>query len=410
MAHRSLLSPRAPRHLVLAAALALSGLGFAQLPATAAASDVSVVTPDPCNGGSSNPTFYPNNRRLIVTPGGREIGVFDPHGSGQTLIWRDGSGSWNQKSIYSNQADDVNNDRPASIALDGTGNAWVVLSGYQFAKISAVKVRRLTNLDAASGPDVGPIVTVEPAGRGNIFADLAFQAGRGFIVWLERTGDTTYELVTTQFTPNSATPTFTDRAVLYSSSSASTSGTLVPMAGGMRVVARAGKLKVFVNNGGSSWSTGSASVSMPTKSKPSAIPFGSDILAAFQGPPFNDQITKVVRFSASGNTVSTSLTVGGSGTADPGYIQPSIAGNGATAFVVMVNTAGDRTVMSRQYNGTSWGSDVVEIPSSVTNGGDFAYPNTERELIGGKLRFLVDGKRCPSSTQKNAVLAYRRTV
>jgi len=400
----------APLRAGLALALAVTGLFAAPHVAAAAGGDATAVTPDPCNGGSSNPTFYPNNRRLVVTPGGREIGVYDPHGSGQVMIWRDGDGAWSQKSIFSNQSDDVNNDRPATIALDGAGHAWVVLSGYQFAKISAVKLIRLSDLDAAGGPTVGPVRVVEPAGQGNIFADLAFQNGRGFIVWLERVGTDSYSLVTTQFSNLSTdNPTFENRAVLYTSSTTSTSATLVPTPSGMRVVARAGSLKIFVHNGGASWTAGSKSVSMPTKSKPSAISYGSSILVAFQAAPFNDEIAKVVRFSSDGDSVSTEVTVGGSGTADAGYLQPTIAGNGTTAFVVMVKrTSAERTVVSRQLSASSWSGEIVELPATVTNGGDYAYPNTERDLAGGKLRFLVDGKRCPSSTQRNAVLSYKR--
>jgi hypothetical protein len=392
----------------------LSGLAAAPTPAFAAAADVSLITPDECNGGSSNPTFNANNRRLVVTPGGREIGVYDPHGSGVQLIWRDPGGSWQQRSIFVNAADEVSNDRPASIALDGLGHAWVVWSGYNFSKISPLKLRRLTNLGAPSGPTVGPVVTVQPAGRGNAFADLAFQGGTGYIVWLERTGDTTYALKTTQFVDlASDTPGFTNTAVLNPSAAVADYGTLVPMPDGMRVVARAGsKLKVFVNTGGAVWSKGTAGVSVPGKPKASAVAFGSDILATYQANPTSDNIVKVVRFSSTGSGITGTWTFGAAGTTgSTEYVQPVLAGNGVTAFLVMVRKGAESAVVSSRFDGSTWGSIVVEMPTSgVVKGGDYAYPNAERDLTGGALRFLVDGMRCASSAQRQAVLAYRRAL
>ena len=386
-----------------AIALSLSLLTFVLAPAKAVAAGVVTTVVDACSG-SSNPTFYPNNRRMVVTPDGRRLALYDPHGSGFQLAWRDGEGAWTTKSLFETVTDEVSSDRPASIALDGTGNAWVVWSGYNFSAPLPLRLRRLTNLDAPGGPSIGPVVTVQPTGRGNAFADLAFHGGRGFIVWLQRTGDSSHSLTTTQFSELATdTPSFENRAVLYTGSSSSTSGTLVSTPAGMRVVARAGKVKVFSHSSGAQWSAGSAVVSAPSKSKPSAIAYGSDILAAFQAAPFNDNIVKVVRFSTTGNSVSTSLVT------PTGYVQPSLAGDASRAWLVMVAKGTERTVVSRQFDGSTWGSNVVEIPASVANGGDYAYPNTVRE-VDGTLRFLVDGKRCPSSSARNAVLAFERTL
>jgi hypothetical protein len=393
---------RVPRRLAAVVAAALAATLSVPVSASAAVDGTSTVA-GACEG-SSNPTFYANNRRAVALPSGRVLAVFDPHGSAQTLAWRDPEDSaWSTKSIYSNQADDVANDRPASVALDGAGNAWVVLSGYSFAKISGVKLRRLTNLDAPSGPTAGPIVTVQPAGRGNVFADLAFQDGRGAITWLERTGDTQYQLRVAWFTNLATdTPIFEDRSVLFTSSSSAVVGTLVPTSSGMRVVARAGKLKVFAHLGGTQWSTGTAGVAAPTKAKPSAVSFGTDILATFQSSN-NTDIVKVVRFSNSGNSVSTVLTTA------TGYAQPTIASNGTSAWVVMVQRATTRTVVSRRYDGAAWSSDTIEVPANAPSGGDYAWPNAVRE-VDGKLRFIVDGQKCATSTQKNAVLYHQRSV
>lgn len=387
-----------------------SGLVAAAPPALAAVDGPTTVAglQNNCDeAGSSNPTFYANNHRMVVVPGsGRLLAVFDPHGSGQKLAWRDpDSTSWQVKTLFDGSgADETLNDRTASIALDGQGNAWVAWAGYSFSRISPVKMRQLTDLDAADGPQLGPIVTVEAAGMGSVAADLQFHGGLGFVMWNQRTADSTFELRAATFAPSSATPMIQDRAVLYRSSNASSSATLVPTGAGMRAVARTGKLKVYSYGGGTLWSAGSASVGMPSKSKPSAVALGDTILATFQSAPFNDNIVKVVRFSNTGSSVATSLTT------SPGYMHPSIAADGTSAWVVMVKRATtERSVVSRRLTGATWEADITELNAGATDGGDYAWPNTVRE-VDGRLRFMVDGKRCPSSTQNNAVLAYQRTV
>jgi hypothetical protein len=378
----------------------------AVLPASATDSDVTQLAgADPCKAGSSNPTFYTNNHR-VVTIGGRTLAVFDPHGSDVKLAWRDGTGSWSNKTIFDNTPDEVLNDRPASIALDGTGHAWVAWSGYSFSssKLAPVKLRRLDDLGASGGPTLGPITTVQPVGMGNTGVDLQIQDGRGFLVWLTRTGSSSFQLVTAQFNPGDETPVIADRSAIYTSGGSSPSATLVATSAGMRIVARTNKLKIYVHNGGAQWSAGSASASMPSKAKPSAVELGDDIYVAYQGAPFADDIVKVSRFNLSGSSVSTSLTTG------TGYAQPVLAAGSGKLFVVMVKRATERTVVSRQWAGSTWGGDVTEISAQVPNGGDFAYPNSETQMSDGRLRFIVDGKRCPTSQQRNAILGYDRAA
>src|ERR687891_162331 len=73
---------------VLSACLAAALLLVASAPARAAQLTEVAGT---CEG-SSNPTFYPNNHRLaVVAP--RTLAVYDPHGTGQQLVYRD-SGPW----------------------------------------------------------------------------------------------------------------------------------------------------------------------------------------------------------------------------------------------------------------------------------------------------------------------------
>ena len=85
--------PRGTR-ATLAGIVALVGLTAGSLPAHAADDGVTQVAPDPCNSGSSNPTFYSNNHRMVVTAGHRQLALFDPHGAGVTLRWRDPGSTW----------------------------------------------------------------------------------------------------------------------------------------------------------------------------------------------------------------------------------------------------------------------------------------------------------------------------
>ena len=411
--------PRGTR-ATLAGIVTLVGLTAGSLPAHAADDGVTQVAPDPCNSGSSNPTFYSNNHRMVVTAGHRQLALFDPHGAGVTLRWRDPGSTWKGSTTGA-----VNNghfpatnsliDRPASIALapdpaTGAQHAWVVWSSYSFStnKIGAVYMRRLSDLDAGSGPRVGPEVMLTPAGRGHVRADLAFESTitgpRGVITWLRRSGDTSYQLVSAWLSDLSNTPTLVGETVHYTTSNSQSTSTLTPTTGGVALVARTDRLRMFTHNSAdplTTWGGGGAGVSVSAKSRPSAVALASgDVLAAVESDTTN-HIVKVVRFDPSGSSPSTTLTTA------TGYWQPSIATNGVDAWVAMVRSSTD-TVVSRRMTGNTWAGDVTEI-TAATGGGDFASPNLVRDT-DTHLRMLVDGKRCPTSTRRNAVIAYQRTL
>jgi hypothetical protein len=373
---------------------------------SADAPKVTTVNPGGACGeaGSSNATFDSNNHRMVVTPGGRKLVVYDPHGSGVDLAWKDPDG-WKEKSIFDNAPDEEPNDRPASIALDGAGHAWVVWSGKP-KRFGPVKMRRLTDIDAPNGPIVGPAMTVESGGdpdSGNSAVDLAFQDGRGHIVWLQRTGSTQYSLTTVSFTDlGDPTPELLDRKILHQGSSNQTSATLVPTPAGMRAVARAGKLRLFRYDS-SGWTAGSAETSAPAQARPSAVAFGGGVLTAWQSS-FSPGAVTVARFSNNGDSVRTSLS-----TAD-GYVEPAIAASGSKAWVIMVRASGN-SVVSRTFNGSSWGGDATLMTSDHGHGnGEFTWPNTLRE-VRGTLRFLV-GQRCTQTgrKQRSAVLSFERNL
>jgi hypothetical protein len=108
-----------------------------------------------------------------------------------------------------------------------------------------------------------------------------------------------------------------------------------------------------------------------------------------------------VRFNSTGATATTSLET------PTGYLQPSIATNGTDAWVAMVRSSND-SVVTRRMTGPSWGGDVTEI-TAAAGGGDFASPNLVR-TTDTHLRMLVDGKRCPTSSRRHAVIAYQRPL
>ena len=402
------------------AAAALNGAAMVcallvQSPAHAATGAITEVSADSCTG-SSNPTFYSANHRIVQTAGGRLLTVFDAHHSGQQLAWRDPATDW-ETATRGDVANgffpgtDVNTDRPASIALSydsqGQQHAWVVWASYNFRHTSAVKMRRLSDLDSPLGPAVGPEVTVEPVGLGNTDADIGFEqpatgTARGFVAWLEKTGSG-YNLVTTWFTDlDTDSPAFTARHVLFSTSSRHVDPTVVGGASA-RVVARSTKLKVFSHAPGApldQWSTSGAGFGAKSVISPSATELPSGELLVAMESDKKTHVVKVARFSASGDSVSTSLTTA------PGYAQPTITVNGSAALVVMVRKS-DTTIVSRQLVGSSWGSDRVEI--GAEGGGDYAWPNALR-TSNGTLNLVVDGQRCPTNNAANDVIAYQRPL
>jgi hypothetical protein len=216
----------------------------------------------PCDG-SSNPTFLSNNRRLATTAGRRVLALYDPHGSGQQLVWRDRGRGWSTRTRGA-VADgfmpgDRGGDRPASIALarDAAGrqHAWVVWGGHDFGHLLSVEMRRLSQLDRAGGPRVGPELTIARAGnRGHARPTIAFERGRrgpkGVVAWLGR-AESSYDLVVQWFTNlNDDTPRMHHRTVLFSSGRASPTPTLVAGRRGTRLVTTtpAGRLAVFAHS------------------------------------------------------------------------------------------------------------------------------------------------------------------
>lgn len=397
---------------VVAGSLVMGRPDAARAAAQGAPDGVSVVT-GVCDGnqaGSSDPTFYGNNHRVVATSGGRMVAVYDAHGSAQQLVWRNASGgAWQTQTTGSVPdgylPENAPNDRPASLALvrdeGGAEHAWLVWAGYEASSENtkltdlAVRIRRLTNLDASSGPSVGEPVEVAPAGMGNLRPDIAFQDGRVHIAWVRHTSSG-YDLMTTSSsTLDVAEPVFAAPSVLASGADPSTTATFVTTADGLRLVARGSRLELF-RYGSSGWSPGDAAFGASRAAMPSAVALDSgDILAAVH----DGDGVEVIRFGNDGDSGTVEKTFAG-------YRQPSIASDGRGAVLVMIR-AQDGYLVSRERDpGSGWSTqDRKEIGSE---GGRLGWPNLVRD-IDDRIRLIVAGGDC-KNTNRNWVLAYQRSL
>jgi hypothetical protein len=403
--------PRAGLSTCLVAALLLVG------PAPARAAQLTEVA-GVCEG-SSNPTFYPNSHRVaVVSP--RVLAVYDPHGTGQQLVYRDG-GPWRTQTrgdvTDGYFPDPQKADRTASIALApdarGRQHAWVATTGHNFDTdyLFSVQLRRLSELNNANGPRVGRALVVQGAERGNARIDLAFErapsgAYRGVMTWLRRTGDDAYALTVAWFTELGVDlPRIHHRTTLFTSSNDIPTSTLVAVPGGIRLVStdQSGRLRVFEHRAQDplgTWRRGGASVDAGSEARPSAVRVASGATLVAVEVTAADDLVEVTQFSATGASSAPSLSL-------PGYEDPALTRVGSYALLVMVRED-DGAVVSRQYSPTTgWSAtDVIEIGSD--GGGDYAWPNPVRSSKT-HLRFLVDGARC-STRSANAVLSYQRKI
>jgi hypothetical protein len=375
--------------------------------------------------GSSDPTLFPSNRRLVSTARGRLLALYDPDGAGQQVVWRDPPGKWRRRTrgdvrdgFLPGAGRKDRSDRPSSIAVARNGRrhqaAWIVTSGAGFGKVqgAGVRLRRLSALNHPEGPRVGPAVRVQ-RGQG-ARADLAFERGpngryRGVISWLTRTPRGTYRFRTAWFTDlSSNTPRIMGRATIFRSVVGSPTGTLVPTRNGMRIIAvkGSGRMRLFKHRAGTAlrhWRRGKADVSVGPRSKPSAVELGSGrILAAADSRAGKHRVVKVMRFSASGSRVQRSM-------ARRGWSRPAMtaARSSGRAWLVAVRR-NDERIVSRGFGpGSGWGR--VREETRVRGPLRTAAPNVPR-YSGRRLRVLLAGMNCPGPRNSNGVIAYERRL
>lgn len=369
--------------------------------------------------GSSEPTYYSGNRRAAVTAGGRMLVVHGRHQSGLQLAWRDAAGTWQTRSTGAASDGTLlsgtgTGDWPASIAIArdryGAEHAWVVWSGPSRSSLRPVQMRRLTDLDSPDGPRLGPTVTIDAPAGGAYRADIAFERApdgqmRGCVVWSRRTSadGTNHELLLTWFTDLATdAPAFHDRAVLLSSSSSSRFGSLVPGPTGMSLVARGSSdlLTLFGHDAAAALSGWSKRATGPViHAQPAAVALASgDVLVAVERDT-TSQLSGIYRFRAGAQTATTELELSG-------YAQPTLAGDGAGAWLVAVRGS-DGTLISRQLGAqTGWtAADRVEVGREA--GFPLAWPNAVRDT-DGRLRLVAEGPGATSST--SSVISFQRPL
>ena len=339
--------------------------------------------------GSSDPTYFPTNHRIAVTAGGRILVPYGLHSEGVALGWQDApGGAWNDEPLLEGTG---TGDWPSSIVVrtgvGGTQRAWVVMGDTNFAGANPIRMRVLTNLDAATGPTVGPIVVVESATNGTAFTDVALErrpAGpRGAVSFVRRVDANTFEVVVKWFTNlTTTTPTFTGRRVILRSTTGRKQPTLVPTRAGLALLVRGadGAITMYTHDRGqplTTWTRRGVGVHVPSGSKHSATPMSNgDVLMAVEDRTAANHIT-VQRFKHGGG-VSTVLRMSG-------FSMPTITSNGGDAWLVMIRNS-DSRVVSRHFNPTSgWGGLRVESAAPNIR---WRWPNALRPM-GGRLRFVI---------------------
>jgi hypothetical protein len=370
--------------------------------------------------GSSSPTYYGSNHRLAVTASGRLLTVHGRHAEGVQLAWRDPGGGW-QTDTTGAVADGLllrgtgTGDWPASIAVGrdsaGEEHAWVIWSASTISstKPRPVQMRRLSKLDAPGGPSVGPVVTVDAPALGAARPDLAIEpapegSGRGVATWVRRTADLAYELVTAWFSDlTTDTPTFHDATTILTTTSSSRTATLEAAPDGTRLIANAGAFRLYRHSASdplTTWSRGATGTSVSSSVRPSATVLASgETLVAAETDTTSDVVT-VQRFAPAGTSTSVALRLAG-------YAEPTIASDGAGAWLVMVRVS-DGSVVSRRFDALlGWSAeDAVEMASE--GGPAYSHPNAVRKT-DGRLRFVVRGAAGVTGS-RYAVRAYQRPV
>jgi hypothetical protein len=228
---------------------------------------------------------------------------------------------------------------------------------------------------------------------------------RGCVVWTAQVDDSAWQLVTGWFTDlTTDTPALEATTVIASADNNARVGTLTGSVNGVRLIARAtgGKLQLFGHDASAplaTWWTGKAGVTTSSYVYPSADALSTgEILGAVESKTQNHIVT-VQRFSANGGAVTTELQL-------TGYAQPTIASDGANAWLVMLRLSDGYLVSRKLTAGVGWDSaDRVEI--GAEGRGNLAWPNLVRET-DGRLRILVRGPA--GGTFQDAVLAYQRPL
>ncbi len=374
--------------------------------------------------GSSEPTYFPTNHRTAVTASGRVLAVHGRHRTGVQLTWRNPGGAW-RTDTNGAVSDGVvlrntgTGDWPASVVIaeeEGVEHAWVVWGGPGPKSARQIEMRHLGDLDAAGGPTVGPPVSVAPPGvvdqTGNSKPDIAFETASdgsvsGVVSWLERIDSTHWGIAYRWFEDVAVNqPALQTKGYIFPlSTNASRFGTLEPTPTGVAWVGRGpnNNLRVYTHASGAdpdAWNAGvSTGTALSSMSYPSAVVLDSGQILAVAETSTTSHTVKLQRFTSTGAVAGTEAQL-------TGYRHPTIASDGLNAWIVATTVDGTK-VISRSLTDSGWGPEVVEMDSSDSSSGNYAYANAARE-VDGRLRFIVRG---PSGgPAQNGVLACQRPI
>jgi len=364
------------------------------------------------SSGSSNPTKYGGNHKIARTAGGRLLAVHGLHARGVQLAWRDGSSAW-QTTTRGASLDGVvadglrTGDLSASVAVvhsaAGVEHAWVVWSGNGSGDSSfPVVARRLSELDSPAGPLIGEAVQLAPAavglGRADVVAERRSSGDEVAIVtWVRPASSSGTEVVVSSLDSAGASTA----PVVVQPASTSPRVSLVEATNGTAMVTRsaAGRLRVYRHSADASigsWSASTEGISISGSARVNGVALSTgDVIAVAERDTTNHVIT-AQRFSAAGQAGAVELDAAG-------YLEPTIATDGVSAWILSVRTA-DGTVISRQRDAAGWKPDRIEVGPDA--GGGYEAPNPLRQ-VSGELAFIVRGPAVASNTA--AVLACQRS-
>jgi hypothetical protein len=364
--------------------------------------------------GSSDPTYYALNHRVAKTVGGRLLVVLGWHKTGVRLKWSDDGGvTWSAvtRGAHSDGGIDKNmtsGDRPASIAVVD-GAAYVVWGSPSYNGVTAM--RRLSDLDNAAGPVVGPAVQLS-TGSSARRADVAVETApdgtqRVCFTWWEDTPSGTYNnhyAWVSDLTTD--TPTLT-KGVLDAVTGSGYYGTLIERPGGLGYMGRRAGGSTYLKTRSNTdppdvWKAAAVNTRVSSKAAWGAAgAFAGDRwhAAYLSNVTSGAEQTRVSSWSADGNSLTHDLTLNG-------YLEPALTTDGTTVMLI-ARRVSDNAVVSRTWTAPGgWSAtDNVEV-SGLANARN---PNTARSLDNGKLLMLLrsDGT---SSSQSNVHFASRQAL
>jgi hypothetical protein len=270
----------------------------------------------------------------------------------------------------------------------------------------AVRMARLTELEAPAGPRVSDVTTIAAVGRGKARPDVAFEWGpqgrlRGVVTWLARVGGS-FHVLAGWFDPAASGPLRVHhRTTVFRSPDGSATQALVPTPRGMRIVANTGrgKLRIWRHRARAPlrrWTAGRAVVAASRRARPSGVWVVPGRVIVSAGAADG---VRLMTFSATGNRVRSMERA-------PGRRTPVVTGGGRRAWAVMVR-ASDGAVVSRSFlSGSGWGR-RERVEARGDNG--MSVPNAPRRARR-HLRVLLQGDRCPTTPKANEVLLLQRRI